>query len=252
MEIADEFQQRWQYPHCIGAIDGKHIAIQAPANTGSQYHNYKQFFSIILMAVVDARYRFVMVDVGANGRACDAGVFAASAMSAALENNELSIPPSSPLPGRVNDVPYVIVGDEAFGLKEHLMKPYPARNLGDFERIHNYRLSRARRVSENAFGILGKRFRILDQRMNLSADKCITITNACIVLHNYLLSKHDTQYRENYATRDNNSNVTFANMSQQSSNRSTDSARDIRDEFADYFNTNGQVEWQWDIVPSVV
>ena len=151
--------------------------------------------------------------MGANGRACDAGVFAASAMSAALENNELSIPPSSPLPGRVNDVPYVIVGDEAFGLKEHLMKPYPARNLGDFERIHNYRLSRARRVSENAFGILGKRFRILDQRMNLPADKCTTITNACIVLHNYLLSKHDTQYRENYATRDNNSNVTFANMS---------------------------------------
>ena len=89
------------------------------------------------MAVVDAHYRFVMVDVGANGRACDAGAFAASTMSAALENNQLSIPPPSPLPGRVNDVPYVIVGDEAFGLKEHLMKPYHARNLGDFERIHN-------------------------------------------------------------------------------------------------------------------
>ena len=121
--VDDEFQQRWQYPHCIGAIDGKHIAIQVPANTGSQYHNYKQFFSIILMAVVDARYRFVMVDVGANGRACDASVFAASAMSAALENNELSIPPSSPLPGRVNDVSRGIMP-----VLTHT--PHPTRHVG--------------------------------------------------------------------------------------------------------------------------
>ena len=113
------------------------------------------------MALVDARYRFVMVDVGANGRACDAGVFARSAMAAALENNTVNIPPPRPLPGRVNNVPFVIVGDDAFGLKPHIMKLFPGRESGDFERIHNYRLSRARRVSENAFGILAKRFRIL-------------------------------------------------------------------------------------------
>ena len=97
MTIADEFQQRWQYPHCIGATDGKHVAIQAPTNTGSRSRTITEFFSIILMAVVDAHYRFVMVDVGANGSACDAGASAASATSAALDNNQLSIPPPYPL-----------------------------------------------------------------------------------------------------------------------------------------------------------
>ena len=84
------------------------------------------------MALVDARYRFIMVDVGANGRACDAGIFARSTMSTALEQNEVHIPPPRPLPGRVNSVPFVVVGDDAFGLKPHIMKPYPGSEIGDF------------------------------------------------------------------------------------------------------------------------
>ena len=196
------------------------------------------------MALVDARYRFVMVDVGANGRACDAGVFARSAMAAALENDTVNIPPPRPLPGRVNNVPFVIVGDDAFGLKPHIMKPFPGRESGDFERIHNYRLSRARRVSENAFGILAKRFRILDKRMKLSADKCTIVVNACIVPHNYLMSRNDRQYAHSSP----DPVISLESVSHQGSNRSTDSARNIRDEFADYFITNGQVDWQWDIV----
>ena len=71
-----------------------------------------------------------------------------------MERNTLHIPPPQPLPGRVNDVPFVIIGDEAFPMKPFLKKPYPAKVLTDYERIHNYRLSGARRVSENAFGIL--------------------------------------------------------------------------------------------------
>ena len=73
-------------------------------------------------------------------------------------------------------MPYVIVGDGAFGLKEHTIKSYPAETaaiwsggFGDLD-------------LDNCCGILGKRFRILDKRMNLSADKCTNITNVCIVL----------------------------------------------------------------------
>ena len=128
-------------------MDGKHIAIRAPAHSGSPYHSFEQFCSIVLLAVVDANYKFILVDVGSNGRACDVQI------ASAVEHNTFHIPPPHPLPGRVNDIPFVIIGDEAFPLKLFLMKPYLAKVLTDHERIHNYRLSRAHRVSVNAFGI---------------------------------------------------------------------------------------------------
>ena len=69
----------------------------------SMFHNYKMFYSIVLMAVVDVAYRFLIVDVGANGRSCDAGIFGNSEMSTTLENGTLGIPEDRPLPGRVKN-----------------------------------------------------------------------------------------------------------------------------------------------------
>ena len=234
---------RWNFPNCVGVLDGKHVAIQAPPHSGSVYYNYKHFYSIVLMALVDAKYRFIMVDVGANGRACDAGIFARSVMSNALDQNTVHLPRPCPLPGRVNYVPFVVVGDDAFGLKPHIMKPYPGRDIGDFERIFNYRLSRARRVTENAFGILSKRFCVLDKKINLSADKCTMIVNTCIVLHNFLMSQQDRQYGQANSCQD---HVGLTSVRHQGSNHNSESARQVRDELADYFISNGQVDWQWD------
>ena len=124
------------------------------------------FQSIILLALVDANYCITYFDMGTNGRAGDASVFRESALGKRLERNELGIPGPRPLPSSNYPLPFFIVGDDAFPLKPYLLKPHPAKRIGDMavleqerrmERMFNYRLSRARRISENVFGILAAR-----------------------------------------------------------------------------------------------
>ena len=158
--IAKEFSEVWNFPNCIGAIDGKHIVMQAPGNSGSSYFNYKKTFSIVLMAICDAKYKFILVDIGDSGRQSDGSVYNNSHMGHAIENNLLNIPGPAKLPNSGKTLPFVFVGDDAFGLKKHLMKPFPLQNLPLDQRVFNYRLSRARRVIENTFGIAASRFRV--------------------------------------------------------------------------------------------
>ena len=136
--VGQNFANRWNFPHCLGAIDGKHVLIQAPSNSGSSFFNYKGTHSIVLLAVVDANYKFIYVDVGNYGRQSDGGTFSRSSLATAMEKGTLSLPLPSLL---LNDIeaPYVFVGDEAFPLKKNLMRPYPGRNLPEDQAIFNYR-----------------------------------------------------------------------------------------------------------------
>ena len=77
-EIAKKYYSKCNFPNVIGAIDGKHIRIQCPANSGSDFYNYKQFFSVILQAVADSDLRFITAEIGAYGKESDGGVFARS------------------------------------------------------------------------------------------------------------------------------------------------------------------------------
>lgn len=124
MEHAKRFNDLWNFPNCIGALDGKHIVMEAPANSGSLYYNYKGTNSIVLMALADANYKFTYIDVGCNGRISDGGVYNHCDLSKALEEGTLNIPNATPLPNRDTPVPYVIVADDAFALKPYLLKPY--------------------------------------------------------------------------------------------------------------------------------
>ena len=90
--IEHHFYSQWNYPNCIGAVDGKHVVIQSPHNSGSQFFNYKGTFSLVLMALVDADYQFTFVDIGDYGSQSDGAVFKNSNFGQQFINGELDVP----------------------------------------------------------------------------------------------------------------------------------------------------------------
>lgn len=86
--VALEFEQQWKCPHCIGALDGKHVMIKKPSKSDTSFFNYKQTFFLVLMALVDANYKFISVDIGSMGRFSDGNIFSSSMLA---KKNEQSI-----------------------------------------------------------------------------------------------------------------------------------------------------------------
>ncbi len=189
-DIAQQFTDKWQFHHTLGAIDGKHVGLRNPPKSGSLYYNYKGFYSIVLLAICDADYKFIWVDVGAQGSASDAQIFNHTNLERAIEENWMDIPGDAPLPQDDGDTPYFFIGDDAFALKTWMMKPFSRRNLTREERIFNYRLSRARRVVENAFGILSNRFRCLLGRLQQQPGLVVQMVTAMLCLHNVMRARY--------------------------------------------------------------
>nr|CAI5837879.1 unnamed protein product [Callosobruchus analis]CAI5853630.1 unnamed protein product [Callosobruchus analis] len=197
-QISLDFQTRWQFPHALGALDGKHICIQAPSHEGSYYFNYKGFHSIVFLALVDAHYNLIFIDCGGKGRISDGGIYKNSSLYKALHS-------------RQQGIPYCIVGDDAFALSHTLI------------------LCRARRVVENAFGILCTRFRISTRPMNTNLKTTESIVMCCCALHNFLRPA-SLLSTENRPMPD-----VLPNIVHEGGNFSSNRARQIRDEFVNYF-----------------
>lgn len=188
LSIANEFNVKWNFPHCIGCIDGKHIRLRNPTHSGTMYYNYKHFFSIVLQGVSDANYKFIFVDVGAYGKQSDGGTYASSTLSTFI-NNENNLPKSSNLEGTSVEVPFFMLGDDAYPLKHNIMKPFSKRLLSKEERIYNYRHARARRCVENAFGIMVSKWRLLHKPIETTVDNAIKIVQCICLLHNLIIDK---------------------------------------------------------------
>ncbi|XP_030838369.1 uncharacterized protein LOC593848 [Strongylocentrotus purpuratus] len=91
-DVARAIVDEWNLPHCLGAYDGKHIRIKKPNKSGSLYFNYKQFFSVVLMALVDSKYHFLLIDVGGVGHQSDAQIYNNSELKECIEAGTLGIP----------------------------------------------------------------------------------------------------------------------------------------------------------------
>lgn len=259
-EVGDEFRDLWQFPQCLGALDGKHVKIVPPSGSGSLFFNYKGTFSIVLMALVDAQLNFLYVDAGTNGKMSDGGVWAKCGFKEALESRRLNIPPPTNLPASNIQFPYVIVADDAFPLCSYMMKPYPGQEIGQAQRIFNYRLSRARRVVENAFGLLAARFQVYGKPINTSPVNAVHIVMATCVLHNFLRKRNPPLYmppksidvedivKKTISRGDwrNEPSDAFLELEKEKK-RGSQASKNLRNVLMNYFNQTGSVSWQKDM-----
>lgn len=266
-KIAEKFEEETYFRNCIGAIDGRHMAIQNPVGAGSVYHNYKGFFSIVLLAVCDSNYCFTYANVGCQGRISDGGVFNQCSLARKLEENTLNLPPPEPLGAGRKPTPYVIVADNAFALKEYMMNPYSGEEskiLCSPQRIFNYRLSSARSRIENTFGILTCIFRIFRKPIMLSVKKARTVVECAVMLHNFLrrskTSSHtyspgsmfDSYIEEDGVLklvpgtwRSELGDLTSSTPLRKVGRKSAGTPKEIRDEFASFYSSDeGRVPWQ--------
>ncbi|XP_068082720.1 uncharacterized protein [Anabrus simplex] len=217
--IASGFESTANFPHCLGAVDGKHI---------------------LLTAVADSRYRFVYVDVGIYGKDCDSSIFKQSRLWQSIENNSQQLPEEKSLPGtECPKVPYFFVGDEAFGLNKHLLRPFGGTHLTVEKRIFHYRLCRARRYVECAFGILTNKWRVFHRPINVEPDFAVIIVNACIVLHNFV------RKRDGFVVEDTTSVTGLEDLPPGNTTRGGLTANNVRNTLCKYFVSNiGSVSWQ--------
>lgn len=188
MSIANDFEMRWNFPHCVGAIDGKHIVIKKPKKSGSSYFNYKHNFSIGLLSSVDANKQFTFIDVGSMGRFSDGSIFSSCELEKRMVTGSLQLPTPAQSPSFPHELPYVFVGDEAFPLMVSLMIPYPRTKINNSyeNKVFNYRLSRARQTVECTFGILASRFRVFQKPYEIKVATVVDVVKAACILHNYL------------------------------------------------------------------
>ena len=240
----------WNFPHCLGALDGKHVVLQAPINSGSEFFSYKSTFTIVLFALVDADYNFLYVNAGGQGRISDGGIFKNCSLYKKLEKNNLNFPE----PKSLNDehkIPYFFLGDEAFALTNSLMKPFSGLYpKGSLQRIFNFRLSRARRTVENVFGIMSAIFRILRKPLLLEPTKAEVVVMTVAHLHNFLRqSSTSSNIYMPSGIPDIDINGTKETMSsllpiRNIPRRPSIDAKAIRDKLAAFFQNEGRLPWQ--------
>ncbi|XP_026824196.1 uncharacterized protein LOC113561658 [Ooceraea biroi] len=156
--VADGFYKQWDFPNCIGAFDGKHIRIQAPKN--SERDEAFPLKTYLLRPYSKPKKRYQQNQASA------------AEISATLETDE-----------NINNN-----YETTENMHQHNISEFPGlTSLSLSQRVFNYRLSRVRRVIENAFGILVSKWAILKGTLCCKVDNAVSIVMTIICLYNFLL-----------------------------------------------------------------
>ena len=179
-------------------------------------------------------------------------------LSLALDKHLVGIPQSRVLDGSSEELPYVMVADDAFPLRTNIMKPFLSRGLSLEQRIFTYRLSRARQIVKNTFGLLASRFCVFLSPMLLSPDNVVKVTLASCVLHIFLRERLPSRYtspgsfeseclengRVDPREWRSEGNGEMRPVNAIGSDSYTAEARQVRERVCLYFNSCGSVSWQ--------
>lgn len=167
-----EWQEKYNFPAAIGALDCTHIPINKPGNNGDEYVNRKGYPSINVQATCNAKEVFTSVDVSWPGSVHDSRIWRNSDINTKISRN------------RVNAL---LLSDSGYGLAPWLMTPFRNPQTPQ-ETAYNRCITRERVVIERCFGQLKQRFPILQHKVRLSLNKIPKLIVCCFVLHN--IAKH--------------------------------------------------------------
>lgn len=234
------------WPNYVSSIDGKHVRIKAPKHSGSLYFNYKDYYSIVMLALVDADFKFVTVDAGSYGKEGDSSIYRKSMIGKKIARNYFNIPESKVLPRTTINLPLFLIGDEAFPLDRNMMKPYTRRSGVDRQmEVFNYRLCRARRVAENAFGLLSQVFRVFYTPIAIAPDTCTDLILVACCFHNLLRDGYLEVNNRAHYIRDENQNPTDNMINLAAATNTQHEGIYVRNELKLFFTSQiSQVSWQ--------
>ena len=224
-------------------------ASKCPKLSGSRYFKYKGFFSVILQGLVDVRYKFLSVGVGAYGRQSDSGVFSQYNLYQHLESGTFPFSHPKQIPGSTTRFPYVILGDQGYTLKDYLMRPYSTDNAAVCREIEvqYYRHSRARRTVECAFSILVSKWRCLKTKLQVSPEHADKLVSAACLLHRLIIDKEAIVEATLRKIKSSDTAEVGASKVRgpRRYNRATREAYNIRERFKTYFNGEGAVDFHY-------
>lgn len=174
------FERTTRFPSCLGAACARHIELRKASKADSDYLNERRRPSVLLSAMVDANYEFLVADTCPSGH-LNADNPPNSILERKLKSANL---PCQPNPDKL---PYVFVADECFKLQENFMVPYRAVNDKGSEssKLFNRQLVRANQRAAKTLAIMAWRFGVLQTPVNLEAKKVQSIVKACCYLHNF-------------------------------------------------------------------